>query len=93
MFCQLNIKQNVTLYILINIFILNELNSVECFVIIVNWTKIYWHGILIDTHVYCNCEKKNAYHKPAVNVASHKTFILKHLRISMASVLKYFNPG
>ena len=46
------------------------------------------------THMYIVLvKKKNAYHKPAVNVASYKTFILKYLRISMASVLKYFNPG
>ena len=36
--------------------------------------------------------KKNAYHKPAVNIVSYKTFIRKNLRISMASFLKYFNP-
>ena len=36
--------------------------------------------------------KKNAYHKPAINIVSYKTFILKNLRISMASFLKYFNP-
>ena len=31
------------------------------FLIIVNWIKIYWHGIFYDKHVYCNWEKKNAY--------------------------------
>ena len=36
--------------------------------------------------------KKNAFHKLAVNVASYETFLLKDLRISMASLLKYFNP-
>ena len=28
------------------------------FLIIVNWIKIYWHGIFNDKHVYCNWEKK-----------------------------------
>ena len=57
MFCQLNIKQNVILLLLVNIFTLNELNSVECF-----WSyKIGQKYIDVEfwmTHMYFVIVKK-----------------------------------
>ena len=96
MFCQLNIKQK-----LYNspytgkYFHFEWIKLCLMFVITVNWTKIFWHGILNDTMTVMHnviVKKKIAHYNPAVNIALYKTFILRNLRISMASLLKYFNP-
>ena len=81
-------EQNVILIIMVNIFILKELtllNVSDCGKLDKN--ILTWH---FEWHIYN--VRNNVYHKSAVNEAMYKSFILKDLRISTASLLEQLNP-